>query len=113
MTSEIPTPLHRPKEPIMSTPQTDELLRRIEQLEKALRRWKRGTLAVVLVLLLGGAGVLAWSSVKPRQEAAASLAAREEAAAERDRAEANYLKAREAVQRLLTKQAGGLPEGQK
>ena len=97
----------------MSTPQTDELRRRIEQLEKSLRRWKQGTLAVVLVLLLGGAGVFAVYSVKLRQEAAATLAAREEAEEQRRRAEVNYAKAREAVQQMLTNVAGRAKEAGK
>jgi hypothetical protein len=45
----------------MPVPQTDDLLRRIEHLERLLRHWKRVTLAVVLmlVMLLGGAGLFA------------------------------------------------------
>jgi hypothetical protein len=97
----------------MSTPQADELLRRIEQLEKSLRRWKRGTLAGVLVLLLGGAGVFAVYSVKLHQEVAATQAAMAEAEEQRRIAEVNYVKAREAVQRTLTKQAAGAKDGQK
>jgi hypothetical protein len=97
----------------MSTPQTDDPRRRIEQLEKSLRRWKRGTLAVVLVLLLGGAGVFAVYSVRLHQAAAAEKAAREEAEEQRRRAEVNYVKAREAVQQMLTNVAGRAKEGQK
>jgi hypothetical protein len=90
----------------VSTPQSDKLGRRIEHLEKALRRWKRGTLAVilVLVLLLGGAGLVAAYSARLQEQAAV---------AERERAEWNSRRAEEAVQQLLKKQAEQAKEGQK
>jgi hypothetical protein len=106
MTSEIPTPIRCPKEAIMSTPQTDELLRRIEQLEKSVRFWKRSTLAVVLVLLLGGVGLFTTYSVSVARQRATALA-------ERDRAEKNQIRADEAAQRVLKWQAEAAKEGQK
>jgi hypothetical protein len=89
----------------MSTPTADDQARRIEYLEMSLRRWKRGTLAFVLLLLLAGGGLFVRERVRSGQ---AQMAAREmqmvayderqRADEERARVEANFQKAREAAE---------------
>jgi hypothetical protein len=99
-----------PKEPIMSTPTTDDQDRRIEQMEKALRRWKRGTLAGVLLLLLCGSGLFIRERTHSQRAEMLAVVERRRADEERARAEAASAEADAQARARALREAQGQAE---
>jgi hypothetical protein len=97
-------PVREPKEGAMPEPNRDDLLGRIESLERANRRWKRlaaGLLAApVLLLSVIGAFVAHQYErlMAARQEVEQAVRAAE---AEREKAEENFQRARQAAEEAL------------
>lgn len=85
----------------MPEPNRDDLLGHIESLERANRRWKRLALGLLAVLLFALAGVV---TLGVRQYARAAAAEHEAeralraADAEREKAQENFRRARQAVE---------------
>jgi hypothetical protein len=88
----------------MPEPNRDDLLGRVESLERANRRWKRLALSLLAAVVLVVTGIGAFGVYQQARATAARQQAEQawrQAEAEREKAEENFQRARQAAEEVL------------